>query len=114
MNEEKKLNLKQILIIRALEDKEFKQKLLENPKKTIEEEFQVKLPDDLEISVIENQKKKWSLVIPYVSEELSDEELEAFAGGGILYDIGSGFVGAKAMHEFARDHSTSKINLYNW
>ncbi len=85
------LTFKQVLILKALKDPEFKKKLLEDPKKAIQEEFQITLPEDLKINVFENQEKTVNLVIPYASGELSDEELENLAGAGALDDIGNWF-----------------------
>ncbi|GET37480.1 NHLP leader peptide family RiPP precursor [Microseira wollei] len=73
------------LIERALEDENFKQELLSNPKAVYARESGEKLPKDLEIEVIQETPNKVYLVLPtnpaIAEEELSEEALEAVAGG---------------------------------
>lgn len=70
------------IILKALKDNDFKAMLLKNPKETIEKELNVSIPKDIEIEIIEDTEKKRYLHLPYLSEEMSDEELETIAGGG--------------------------------
>jgi len=77
------------LIARAWEDDEFKQALLDDPKSAIADELGVELPGDLEIQVVEENPNMICLVLPVRPEtardpELSEEELEAVAGGGVV------------------------------
>lgn len=75
------------LIQRALEDENFKQELLSNPKAVFAKESGEKLPTDLEIEVIQETPNKVYLVLPTnpasatTEAELTDEALEAVAGG---------------------------------
>jgi hypothetical protein len=75
------------LIERALEDENFKQELLSNPKAVYARESGEEMPKDLEIEVIQETPNKVYLVLPTnpapsVAEgELSEEALEAVAGG---------------------------------
>ncbi|HAX78727.1 MAG TPA: NHLP leader peptide family natural product precursor [Cyanobacteria bacterium UBA11372] len=78
------------LIERALEDENFKQELLSNPKAVYARESGEQLPKDLEIEVIQETPNKVYLVLPTnpaqmttAEDELSEEALEAVAGGGI-------------------------------
>ena len=73
------------LIVKAWQDEAFKQKLMNNPIAVYEEELGRKAPDNVEIKVLEETSDTTYLVIPKkpeTSEELSEEALEAVAGGG--------------------------------
>lgn len=69
------------LIAKAWTDEAFAEELRRHPKATIEREMGQRLPDDLKVQVLEEQKNTLYLVIPEkpasVSElgELSEEEL---------------------------------------
>lgn len=55
--------LREEIIKRALSDEEFKKRLLNDPKKTIEEEFNIST-GDADIEVLEERDKKYYIVIP--------------------------------------------------
>jgi hypothetical protein len=72
------------IITHALEDEAFRQELLNNPKAAIEKELGQKLPEDFQISVLQESDKMTYLVLPFspaANQELSEEQLEAVAGG---------------------------------
>jgi hypothetical protein len=74
------------LINRSLEDEDFRQSLLDDPKGTAEQELGSHLPESIEVRVVEESADTIYLVLPFtraVGEggELSDEALEAVAGG---------------------------------
>jgi hypothetical protein len=83
------------IAIKALENSEFRQQLITNPKAILSQELGKQLPDDITVEVVEETNKKIYLVIPseVVSEELSEEQLEAVAGGNWIVVGGSGCVG---------------------
>jgi Nitrile hydratase, alpha chain len=75
------------LVQRSLEDEEFRQRLLDDPKGTLEQELGSALPQGLEVRVVEESADTIYLVLPSASPvgdqggELSEEELESVAGG---------------------------------
>lgn len=52
------------LITRAWDDPAFKQKLLSQPKETIEQELGITLPDDIEIFIHEQTPTALHLILP--------------------------------------------------
>ena len=89
-NEElkKRLELEKTLISEAWSNPNFRDQLVNNPKKVFSEILGTEIPDTLEINVVEESSNSFTLVIPEsplaeeASEELTDEALEAVAGGG--------------------------------
>jgi hypothetical protein len=82
------MDIEQIVINKAMKDEAFKQELSRNPKGVIAKELNVELPAELEIEVVQQTPQKLYLVLPLdvklqeeVGEELSEEQLEAVAGG---------------------------------
>ena len=75
------------IISRALEDDDFRKRLLDDPKKLIEQESGKPLPEALKIRVIEEEMNSLTLVLPRAPKaageegELSEEALEKVAGG---------------------------------
>jgi hypothetical protein len=76
------------LIQRSMEDEEFRRRLLDDPKGTLEQELGSALPEDAEVRVVQESADTIYLVLPSASAlvgevgELSDQALEAVAGGG--------------------------------
>lgn len=73
------------LIAKAWQDEAFKQELINNPKAVYARNLGQKLPENLKIQVMEETSDTIYLALPkspQVSEELSDEAMEAVAGGG--------------------------------
>lgn len=78
--------MERTLVQRSLEDEDFRQRLLDDPKATVEQELGTQLPEGVEVRVVEESADTIYLVLPSTSPlgqgEISDEELEAVAGGG--------------------------------
>jgi len=75
------------LIERSLADDAFRQRLLSGPKAVVEEELGTRLPEEVRVVTVEETAETIYLVLPFVSTdaqevgELSDQDLEAVAGG---------------------------------
>jgi hypothetical protein len=75
------------LINRSIEDEDFRQRLLDDPKGTLEQEMGSALPEGVQVRAVEESADTIYLVLPSASAlgdqggELSEEELEAVAGG---------------------------------
>jgi hypothetical protein len=73
------------LIAKAWRDEAFKQELISNPNAVYARELGEQLSENLNIRIIEETSNTIYLTLPatpQVSEELSDEALDAVAGGG--------------------------------
>jgi Nitrile hydratase, alpha chain len=74
------------LIDRSLQDETFRQRLLDDPKGTMEKELGSRLPEGVEVRAVEETADTVYLVLPSASPlgeggELSDQDLEEVAGG---------------------------------
>ena len=89
--EQQSMDLEAKLIEKAMADEAFKRELMSNPKAAIAKEVGQELPAELEFEVLEQTPTKLYLVLPMSentgnspNEELSEEQLEAVAGGRCL------------------------------
>ena len=88
-NEElnKRIELEKALISQAWSNPAFKEQLISNPRQVFSQILGSEIPDTLDINVVEESGNSFTLVIPptpeeeQASEELTDEALEAVAGG---------------------------------
>jgi hypothetical protein len=82
---ETRKELEHQIILKSLEDDGFKQELMSNPKAALSRELGLQgLPDSLQINVVEETPNSIYVVLPAKPSkdgELSDQELEAVAGG---------------------------------
>ena len=74
------------LVQRSMEDEDFRQRLLDDPKGAVEQELGSRLPEGVEVRAVEESAQTIYLVLPSASPlgqggELSDQELDEVAGG---------------------------------
>jgi hypothetical protein len=70
------------IIAKAMDDDDYREELLANPKSAIQQELGKELPLGLEVRVVEESANVVYLVLPpKASFELADADLEAVAGG---------------------------------
>ncbi len=74
------------IIVKAWRDEAFRQQLLKDPKKAIEKEFDIKVPQDMNIAVHEENEHSLHLIVPsvpphFITGDLSDDELKDVIGG---------------------------------
>ena len=74
------------IVQRSIEDEDFRQLLLEDPKAAVELELGSQLPEAVEVRLVQESQQSIYLVLPFAStfaegEELSERDLEAVAGG---------------------------------
>ena len=65
-------SLKVRVIQRAWSDPVFKQNLITDPKKTLQDEYGVQVPDDVRVTVAEESATSYYLVLPPKPEDILD------------------------------------------
>jgi hypothetical protein len=89
--------LEQMLVERAMKDDAFRKELLLDPKRVIERETNTVLPSSISINVVQEDAHTVYLVLPgqaspQTGDELTEVELEAVSGGfdwSLATDCGS-------------------------
>ena len=82
--------LEQLLIEKAMKDESFRKQLIENAATAIEAETGMKIPETVNIKVLEEDPKTVYLVLPQLPSqngeiELSEADLQRVAGGEVYY-----------------------------
>ena len=78
------------LIEKSVEDEAFRQRLIEDPKGTVEQELGTRLPEEVRVVTVEETADTIYLVLPSTlmagrkGVQLSDQELEEVAGGVVI------------------------------
>jgi len=79
------------IITKAWRDPAFKAELIANPAAALKGEG-IDVPAGMKVTVVENTDKLFHLVLPPApTDELSDKELDAVAGGGPSYNSVPGY-----------------------
>jgi Nitrile hydratase, alpha chain len=86
-----RVEMERRLIQRSLEDEDFRQRLLDDPKGTVEQELGSRLREGVEVRAVEETADTIYLVLPSASAvgeggEISDQDLEEVAGGGTVLE----------------------------
>jgi hypothetical protein len=101
------------LITRALKDESFRAELIANPKAVIEQEIGSKLPDELEITVLEETADTIYMVLPCNPYEgLSEEELKASLG--MTYEDVALWVLEQQRNTLLDEESSVKVIVQSW
>ncbi|MBU0650742.1 NHLP leader peptide family RiPP precursor [bacterium] len=80
-----KEDFRQKITEKAMSDSEFKSRLMQDPKAAIAEVTGKNIPAEVKIHVIEEDSNVLNLIVPKKSvDELSDDDLDQVAGGGII------------------------------
>jgi hypothetical protein len=80
--------IERTLVQRSLQDDSFRQRLLDDPKGTVEQELGGRLREGVEVRAVEETAETIYLVLPSASAvggeggEISDEALESVSAGG--------------------------------
>jgi hypothetical protein len=89
--DEGRAEIERRLINRCLQDEDFRQRLLDDPKGTLEQELGRGLPEGVQVRVVEETPDTIYLVFPRASalggqgDSLSDQDLDAVSGGEPAY-----------------------------
>ena len=75
----------------SAENADYRAAVVNDPKKVIEAQFQLNVPEGVSLKVVEDSADTINIVLPpnAAGGELSDADLEAVAGGGIKMDDAS-------------------------
>lgn len=94
---QKRKQIENQLIEKAMKDETFRKQLLEKPKEIIEKETGIKIPEKIRVGVVEEKPNEVFLVLPAIiqghsMDELTEAELTNVAGG--TYDGDEGYTAA--------------------
>src|SRR5690606_19720966 len=107
--------IEEIVVNNALKHPQYREALLKDPKKVIETQLNNRLPEGLQVKVIEETGDTIYLRLPHViteGSELSDSDLEQVAGGkgddgsgNTSYTCNNGVGGFNTRNEFSSEVS---------
>jgi hypothetical protein len=69
------------VVARAWADEDFRERLRTDPHGAVAEETGIRVPESIEIEVLEESPEKGYLVIPLNRVAISEDELDAVSGG---------------------------------
>ena len=74
-------DMRKALTSKAIEDENFRQMLVGDPKGAIRQEFGIDVPDYMNIVVHQSTTQEIHLALPATGGELNEEQLEAISAG---------------------------------
>lgn len=80
MGKNEKKPTREEIVKKAQSDKGLRKALVDNPKETLGQ-LGVKVPEDVEVKVVEESPKVVYLVLPVNPDELTEEQLDGVSGG---------------------------------
>lgn len=103
-------NLRIEISKKAAVDADFREKILINPKKAIEQYYGKRIPEELSIDVIENKPGiVKTFVLPnLISDSLSKEEMLAIAGGRNTTSVATVQTAVQTTTEVTTEETTSE------
>jgi hypothetical protein len=103
--------------LRAAQDSHFLEQLLADPKAALASAFGLELPPDMEFNVLQETPSRFYLVLPVASKELTDNELEAAAGGAglVMMKCTAGLSGAGLVTTSKWDYTAAAASpFWKW
>jgi hypothetical protein len=88
MEQKDRLEKMSEIIRRTWKDEKFKKALIADVKGVLKSEYDIELPEKVNVTVIEETADNFTIVLP-ARPELSDEVLEGVAGGSLCMVSGS-------------------------
>jgi hypothetical protein len=73
------------IIVKAWRDEDFRKSLLKDPKKAIEEEFDITVPEDMQIFIHEEHEDTLHLIVPSIPPKI--ESRDNVKSGGLLSKV---------------------------
>lgn len=77
-----RIELQNEIVKKVMSNQDFRSEIMKDPKAAISKAFNITIPQNMKINIIEEDADIVSLVIPKMSSELSDSELDNVSGGG--------------------------------
>lgn len=74
------------VIKKAMKDEAFRTEIMKNPKAAIMKELNMTIPESMNIKIIEEDPDTVAIVVPKITSELSESELENVSGGGCVFN----------------------------
>ena len=99
------------IIEKSMQDSSFRSELLASPKAALAKYFDMDLPENFSLNVVEDTDDSMTIVLPPATESLSMEELSSVSGGYIAGCKGCtrGSLGKRIIYTFGAKDS-SQIN----
>jgi hypothetical protein len=76
--------IEEVIVKQAISNKEYRTRLLADPRDMIERQIGQKLPENMKVEIVQEAANKIILRLPHVvaeGDQLADEDLEQVAGG---------------------------------